>query len=166
MEFRDHYWALCRALFHLNNIHFLTSPFHTFSFILFFPTFLVSQFISYSQGFLPKATSQSAKGKIYKRMVKPAAVFWNETWAVTEVDMKRLGEWERKIYGPVVKQGMWEIETDQELRELYTDLDITSDTRKNRLEWVGHVVRLDQVRRVKKIIESEPEGSRRRGRPG
>jgi hypothetical protein len=30
-------------------------------------------------------------------MVKPAALFGSETWTVTEMDMKRLGEWESKI---------------------------------------------------------------------
>ena len=30
---------------------------------------------------------------------------------------------------------------------------------------IGHVVRIDQGRRVKKIFESDLEGSRRRGRP-
>ena len=38
--------------------------------------------------------------------------------------MKRLSTWERKtlrrIYGPVVEQGMWRIRTDEELRELYS----------------------------------------------
>jgi len=34
------------------------------------------------------------------------------------------------------------------------------------MEWIGHEVRMDQRRRVKKIFESKPEGSRRRGRPG
>jgi hypothetical protein len=33
------------------------------------------------------------------------------------------------------------------------------------LEWIGHVVRIDQGRIVKKIFESKQEGSRRRGRP-
>ena len=33
------------------------------------------------------------------------------------------------------------------------------------LEWIGHLVRTDQGRTVKTIFESEPEGSRRRGRP-
>jgi hypothetical protein len=48
---------------------------------------------------------------MYKTMVKPAVVFESETWAVTEVDMKRLvtGEREilRRMHGPVVEQGMW-----------------------------------------------------------
>jgi hypothetical protein len=31
------------------------------------------------------------------------------------------------MYGPVVEQGIWRVRTDQELRELYKDLDIVAD---------------------------------------
>jgi hypothetical protein len=55
-------------------------------------------------------------------MVKPGVVFWSETWAVTEMDKKRLSTWERKIlrkiYGPVVGQGIWRVITNQKLREI------------------------------------------------
>jgi hypothetical protein len=54
--------------------------------------------------------------------VKPVVVFGRERWAVTEMDMIGLGTWERKmlrrIYGPVVEQGIWRIRTNQEWREL------------------------------------------------
>ena len=47
----------------------------------------------------------------------------SETWAVAEMDMNRLGAWDRKILrrlrGPAVTQGIWRIGTDWELRELY-----------------------------------------------
>jgi len=33
------------------------------------------------------------------------------------------------------------------------------------LAWIAHVERIDQERRVKKIFQSELEGSRRKGRP-
>jgi len=65
----------------------------------------------------------------------------------------------------LLQQGIWRIRTDQELRELYKDLNIVADNKRKRLEWTGHVVRLDQVSAVKKIFESKPEGSRRRKRP-
>jgi len=51
------------------------------------------------------------------------------------------------------------------LRELYKDQHIVADIKKKRLERIGHVVRTDQGRTVKKIFESKPEGSRRRERP-
>jgi len=47
-------------------------------------------------------------------MVKPVAGYRSETWAMTEMDMKRLGTWERKIlriHGPVVEKGIWRIRT-------------------------------------------------------
>ena len=41
---------------------------------------------------------------------------------------------------------------------------IVGDIVKKKLEWIGHVVRMDQGRTVKKIFESKTEGSIRRGR--
>jgi hypothetical protein len=66
--------------------------------------------------------SKAVKVKICKIMVKPVAVYESEIWATTEMDMKRLGTWEREVlrrlYGQLVKQGIWRIRTDQELRKL------------------------------------------------
>jgi len=80
--------------------------------------------------------------------------------------MTRLGTWKRKILrgtpGPLVEQGIWRIITDQELREIYKDLDI-ADIKKKSLEWVGHVARMDQGRTVKKIYDSKPERCRKGG---
>ena len=95
-------------------------------------------------------------------------VYGSETWAMAEMNMERLGTRERKIlrrlHGPEVEQGIWRVRTDQILRKVYKDLDIVADTKKESLEWVGHVARMDQGRTVKKIFESKPERSRR-GRP-
>jgi hypothetical protein len=33
------------------------------------------------------------------------------------------------------------------------------------LEWIGHIVRMDYGRAVKKLFKSKPEGRRRMGRP-
>jgi len=51
------------------------------------------------------------------------------------------------------------------LGELYKNLDVITDIKKKRLEWIGHAIRMEQVRTVKKISENKPEGSGRRGRP-
>ena len=59
---------------------------------------------------------------------------------------------------------MWRTRNNRELREMYKDLDVLADIKKRKLEWVGHVVRMDQVRKCKKIFESKQEGSRRMGR--
>ena len=86
-------------------------------------------------------------------------MYGNETWAMTEMGIKRLGTWERQILrrisGPVAEQGMWRIRINQELRELYKDLGIVADIIK-KMEWIGHVIRMDQGRTVKKVFESKP----------
>jgi len=68
---------------------------------------------------------------MYETKMKPAVMFGSETWAVTEMDRKRLGTWKRKIlsrtHGPVVEQGISRIRTEQELRNIYKDLDIVAD---------------------------------------
>jgi len=72
-------------------------------------------------------------------MVK-SVVYRRETWLVTEMDMKRLNIWERKIlkrvYGPVAEQGVWITRTNQELREVHVDLDIVAYIKKKRLVWM------------------------------
>jgi hypothetical protein len=44
---------------------------------------------------------------------------------------EKAGCWERKVLrcicGPVVEQGVWSNRTNQELRDLYNDLDIVTD---------------------------------------
>jgi hypothetical protein len=65
----------------------------------------------------------------------------------------------------LVQQVIWRIRTNQELRELYKDTDKLADIKRETLEWTGLLVRMDQGTTVKKISESNPEGSRRRRRP-
>ena len=64
-----------------------------------------------------------------------------------------------------MEQGIWRIRTNQGLRDLYKDVDVVADIKNRRLEWTGHVVRMDHGRAVKKMVESKPEGRRRMGRP-
>jgi hypothetical protein len=58
----------------------------------------------------------------------------------------------RRIYGPVVEQGMWRIRSNQEMRNVYKDLNMVTDIKGKRLEWIGHVVRMDQGVIVKNIF--------------
>jgi len=77
-------------------------------------------------------------------------MYGSEIWVMTDTVMKRLSRHERKmltrIYGLVVQQGIWIARTNQELRELYKHLDTVADIKKKRLDWIGHIVRMDQGR--------------------
>jgi hypothetical protein len=119
--------------------------------------------------FGPRTMSRRVKIKIYKTILKPIVIFGCEAWSMTEKVKTRLNMWERKIlrkvYGPVTEQGVWIIRTNEELRELYKARDLVVDIKRKRLEWLGHVIRMDQRRVVKKIFDSKPEGRRKVDRP-
>jgi hypothetical protein len=65
----------------------------------------------------------------------------------------------------VLVHGLWRIRYNQELAEIYKDLDSIRGIEKERLEWVGPVVRKDHGRVFKKIFENKAEGKRRMGKP-
>jgi hypothetical protein len=55
--------------------------------------------------------------------------------------------------------------TNEELITKYKSQDIITVIKIRRLEWLGHVIRMDETGSVKKIFEGKLEGRRGRGRP-
>jgi hypothetical protein len=82
---------------------------------------------------------------------------------------KLLMTWERKvlrkIYGPTKENGCWRIKINREIRENFKSPDIISVIKLQRLEWLGHVMRMNETRVARKILDDKPGGKRRRGRP-
>jgi hypothetical protein len=48
---------------------------------------------------------------------------------------------------------------------VFEDLDILSFVRVNRLNWIGHVNRMDSNGKVSQVFHNYPQGRRLRGRP-
>jgi hypothetical protein len=71
----------------------------------------------------------------------------------------------RKIYGPTMENGRWRINTNAELITKYKFQDIVTVIKIQRLEWLGHIIRMNETGTVKKILEGKLEGRRGRGRP-
>jgi hypothetical protein len=63
--------------------------------------------------------------------------------------------WERKIlrkvYGPKRDTNGWRIRTNKELQDQCRSADIVTSIKVRRLEWAGHVVRMDDERMVKSV---------------
>jgi hypothetical protein len=61
-----------------------------------------------------------------------------------DIYMKGLNIWEekvlRKIYGPVVEQGVWRIRKNQGLRNLFRYLGKVADIKKKILDWIWCLV--------------------------
>ena len=63
----------------------------------------------------------------------------------------------RKIFGPICVAGYWRSRTNEEVRQLYGELDIVSEIKKGRLSWLGHVERMSEERVVKRLYQNSSE---------
>ncbi|KAJ8918173.1 hypothetical protein NQ315_014039 [Exocentrus adspersus] len=77
--------------------------------------------------------------------------------------------WERKILrkifeGKRTEEG-WIRRTNEEIKNLYGEASIGSVIRAQRLRWLGHIERMNNVRIPKLLMERTIGGKRRRGRP-
>jgi len=70
----------------------------------------------------------------------------------------------RKIFGSICVAGYWRSRTDEDVRQLYGELDIVTEIKKGRLRWLGHVERTSEERVVKRLYQNTPEGGRGVGR--
>ena len=100
---------------------------------------------------------------------KESVTYGAETWTLTNKTENMLLTWEgkilRKIYWPTKENGQWRIKTNLELITRYKSQDIVTVIRIRKLEWLGHVIRMNDTRSVKKIFEGKLEGRRGKGRP-
>lgn len=116
-----------------------------------------------------KIIARKTKLNIYKTLIRPIVTYGAETWTLTKSVSARLAVFERKVLRRIlgaVKQGdNWRIRYNNELYELYNEINLETYVKLTRLRWLGHVVRMDNNRRVKMIHNGMPEGTRTRGRP-
>ena len=72
----------------------------------------------------------------------------------------------RKIFGPKRNEnGEYMQRNNDELLALNKGIDIVQTAKAERLGWLGHVVRIDQNRPQKALIEYHINQTRRQGRP-
>lgn len=116
-----------------------------------------------------KSLSHKTKIRLYKAIICPVLLYGSETWKLNKKEEKQLIVFEnrvlRKIYGPTCEQGEWRRKHNREIRDLYNRPDIISEIKCRRIRWAGHLLRREEEFRLKKVMKSNPEGSRPRGRP-
>jgi len=114
--------------------------------------------------------NRSSKIKIYKILIRPVVTCGWEAWTSTTRDEQYLRISERrilrKIFGPVQKEnGSWRIRMNHELNGLIEKADIVRLIKSRRIAWLGHVMRMDEKRKPKRVLEWKPIGRRIRVRP-
>ena len=72
----------------------------------------------------------------------------------------------RKSFGPTKERdGTWRIKTNDELDELIRRKNIINHIKAQRLSWFGHLHRMPEERKVKKVYKWKPISIRPQGRP-
>jgi hypothetical protein len=89
------------------------------------------------------------KIRTYKTIIRPVILYGSETWTITGKMASTLMTLERKIlrkiYGPKSEQRLWRI-SKPEIQTMYKSPDIVTEFKVRRLEWLGHVVRMEDTR--------------------
>jgi hypothetical protein len=113
--------------------------------------------------------SRKTRIMTYRVLVRPVLSYASETCPLSRLDERLLSTFERRIlryiFGPMEENGTWRRRYNHELYKLFNEPDITGYIKAKRLEWAGHLVRTSEIRNIKKIFNTKPEGTRKVGRP-
>ncbi|CAH0560543.1 unnamed protein product [Brassicogethes aeneus] len=113
--------------------------------------------------------SLKVKIRMYKTIIRPTVLYACETSVLNRSNQIKLEIWERKILrrifgGKKVEEG-WIRRTNAEIYDIYKEPIITEVVKSRRIQWLGHLERMDDHRLVKGIGNKMAEGKRRKGRP-
>lgn len=116
-----------------------------------------------------KLVSRTTKLRLYKTLIRPVATYACETWSFKQSLAAKIDIFERKvlrrILGPIKENGAYRLRKNKELYTIYGDVKLSDYVRIQRLKWLGHLLRMDDGRTVKRLYQGYPEGVRARGRP-
>jgi hypothetical protein len=69
------------------------------------------------------------------------------------------------LFGPVNIDNIWRIRNNMEIDKLIEGADIVRFTKAQRIKWLGHMQRMDQVRPTRKLSDRKHMGTRPVGKP-
>jgi hypothetical protein len=107
--------------------------------------------------------------RIYRTIVRPVVTYGSEIWTLPTAEENALRIFERnllrKIYGPVMENGIWRNRYNDELNEIINGEDIVRFIKAQRIRWLGHVERMEESAMPKKMLKGKLFYGRGRGRP-
>ena len=94
------------------------------------------------------------------RQIGPVVPHGAEIWTLTAAEENALRRFERKVlrkkYGPVVDKGVWRIRYSSELCKVIGAGDIVRFIKAQRIQWLGHVERMDETAMPKRVLKGKP----------
>ena len=103
---------------------------------------------------------------VYNQCVIPIIMYGSETWTLYRHHIKKLRTLQQRYLRFILNIKWTDYVTNDEVLERAKTEDIENILIRNRLRWLGHVVRMPDERPVKNLLYSElAEGTRKVGRP-
>lgn len=116
-----------------------------------------------------KLINRNTKIQIYKSLIRPVITYGAETWTLTIARENALRRFERRVLrricGPVIENGVWRMRSNEELNTIMKGEDIVKFIKSLRIQWLGHVERMEDVAMPRRVLGGRLYATRRRGRP-
>ena len=105
------------------------------------------------------------KGKVYKTVARPALLYGAETWATTRGQEARLEVNEMRMLRWMCGVTRRDKIRNDHIRGTTRVVQASKKISEKRLKWYGHVSRMKDEHIVRRMLDVEIPGKRRRGRP-
>ena len=111
-----------------------------------------------------KHISTKTKLKIYNSIVVTTLLYGSETWTLTTEQAIKLDSFGTKCLRHIMGYKWDDKIRNEDLYKLTSQVPITKQIQRKRLQWFGHMIRMDENRIAKKINFWQPIGKGKRGR--
>src|SRR3984885_2110199 len=105
------------------------------------------------------------KIRLYEAVVVSTLLYGAETWPMSVVNGKRLEAAHHRWLRRILHVSWRDKVKNDTIRRITGQETMENIIRKRRLRWMGHVIRMDEARIAKQVMNWKPEGRRGRGRP-
>ena len=113
-----------------------------------------------------KRFSLKVKGMVYRSCVRVAMLYGSETWCLRENKIAILRRTERAMVRAMSVAKLMEKKRTEDLMEMLGWKEtVVQMAKANGVSWYGHVLRRDDGHVLRKALEFEMKGKRKRGRP-
>ena len=112
-----------------------------------------------------KQYSLKTKIKLYNSNVKSVLLYGSECWRVVKNEMPLLNSFHNTCLRRISKIFWPNKISNNDLYRKTGCQNIETEIQIKRLNWVGHVLRMETSRSAKKCLRWNPPGKRKRGRP-
>ena len=112
-----------------------------------------------------KRISARLKAKVYKSVVRPALLYSSKTWPMKRAQEKRMEVAKMKMLRWMCGVTRLDRIKNDYIRDTVKVAEVTKKMQERRLQWYGHVMRREEESVLRRVMNMEVPGKRKRGRP-